>query len=165
VRKKVPVDESALPGKKIDFERERLLNLISSKVRTGDMEIAKKFADELLETEMRFALLRKAKQLKKYNNLLLKIILLMLAVLFAAMTFMVLNINPSFNLVVQAVSVLLIVSSLVVHIFLINRFTKTVYAMMDAYDAQKQPFIERLLDTLTRCKASEVRYQSLFPMK
>jgi len=107
--------------------------------------------------------MQKKKQMKKYNALLLRIIFLMLTVLFAAVTFMVMNINPSLNLMVQAIAVLSIISSVAVNAILINRFTKTVAMMMDAYEAEKQTLIQKLFDSLTDCGNIDVRYQALFP--
>ncbi len=161
--KRVPAMESISPENELNFERERLLNLIDCKVKRKDMEIAMNLADELFRAEMEFALMRKTRQLKKYNALILRIIFLMLTVLFAAMTFMVMNINPSFNLLVQAVAMLSIISSVVVNAILINRFTKTVAMMMDAYEVEKQTFIQKLLDNLINCGNSKVKYQTLFP--
>ncbi len=161
--KRVRATESTSPENELNFERERLLNLIDCKVKRKDMEIAMNLADELFRTEMEFALMRKTRRLKKYNAVLLRIIFLMLTVLFAAMTFMVMNINPSFNLLVQAIAVLSIISSVVVNAILINRFTKTVALMMNSYEVEKQTFIQKLLDNLTNCGNSNVKYRPLFP--
>ncbi len=145
--KRMPKGRDKDPVKTHDFERERLFNLIESKIRRRDRESAAIFAEELFRTEVEFAIFRKTKELKSYTTLLLKIILLMIAVILAAAIFMAMNINPSFNLVVQTVAVVLIISFVALDTVLVKRFERALDSMMEAYETRKQSFIKCVTDS------------------
>lgn len=63
------------------FERERLFNLIDTKIRRGEIDVARGLAGELFKTETDFALVKKTRELKKYNDLLLRFLMFLIGVL------------------------------------------------------------------------------------
>ena len=143
------------PDKEIAFERGRLLNLIDSKIRRKEMDAAKGFAEELFRIEIEFALRKKARMLSKYKNLLLRIIVALVSVLFICTAFMVLNIRPAFSLVIETFTVLGIISAVMIYAFLGKRFGKALRVLIEAYETQKQFFIERVLTHLMKCGSPE----------
>ena len=146
---------SSSPEKKLAFERQRLLNLICSRLKRREVDIAEGFAEELFKKELEYALTKKTRLLRKYNNVLLKVIFAQLGVLFICTASMVLNIRPSFSLLVQAFSIAGIVSAFAVDGFLVKKFERTVRAIMDAYEMRKQYFVERVLSAGMRSEDPE----------
>ncbi len=143
------------PDSEIVFERSRLLNLIDSRIRRREIDAAKAFADELFRAEIEFALRKKARMLGKYKNLLLKIIVALVSVLFFCTAFMVLNIRPTFSLMVETFSVLGIISAVMIYSFVVKRFGKALRALIEAYETQRQFFIERMLTHWMMCRGPE----------
>ena len=131
----------------LNFERERLLNLIDSKIRRNEMGLAKDFAEELFQTEIVFALFKKTERLKKCNSLLVKVMLSMIGALLLSITCMVLNINPVFNLLAQVCTILVIITAVIINSLLVKRFGRAIKMMVDVYETVRQSFIDRLLDS------------------
>jgi hypothetical protein len=152
---KTTVRQRIHPEEELVFERERLLNLIDSKIKRKEMDAAKGVAEELFKTEVKFALLKKTRILARYNNLLLRMIFGLISVLFFCTAFMVLNIKPAFSLLVEAFSVLGIISAVVIDSLLVKKFEKTVRAIMEVYETRKQFFIEKVLTHGIACDTSE----------
>lgn len=129
----------------ITFERERLLNLIDSKIKRNEMDLARNLAEELFKAEMEFALSVRTKLLGKYNWILLKILLSLINIVLTCTFFMVLNIRPSFSLLVQTVTVIALLSTVAIYTFLVRRFERTLKTIMEVYEKQKQSFIEGVI--------------------
>lgn len=144
--KRTAESQTADMKKKLDFEKERLLNLIDSRIRRKELDIAKSLAEELFKTMLEFLLLEKAKRLRRYNKLLLKVLLLLIACLFLSVACTVMNIHPFFNLAVQIVTITVILSLISVNNSLCRRFGKTIQKILEKYETARQPFIEKLLD-------------------
>jgi hypothetical protein len=128
------------------FERERLLNLIECRIRRNEMELARRFAEDLFRNEIEFALREKTRRLGKYTRMLLKIMLSLLGLLLLSVICTVLDIRPSLNLLAQVVAILAIIVAIVVNTLLVSRFGKTVKRMLDMYEALQQSFIDRLIE-------------------
>ncbi len=141
--------------KELSFERVRLLNLIESRIRRKEMDEAKGFAEELFRVEIELALHRRTRRFSRYNNLLLRIIVALVSVLFVCTAFMVLNVRPTFSLMVEAFSVLGIISAVMIDSLLVKRFGKAIRLLMEAYETQKQFFIERVLTYGMKCRSLE----------
>ncbi len=137
--------QKTLHEKTLDFERQRLLNLIESKVKRKEMESARGFAEELFKREIQFALIKRTRLLTRCNSALLKVIVVLLGVFFVFTALTVLNIRPFFSLVVEAVAMIGIVSAFVVDSFLVKRLEKAVEMIMDVYETRRQFFIEKVL--------------------
>ncbi len=134
-----------LPEKTLAFERQRLLNLIDSKVKRKEMESAREFAEELFRKEIHFALLKTTRLLRRCNSAILKIIVALLGVFFVCTASTVLNIRPSFSLAVEAAAVIGIVSAFVVGGLLVKRLEKALRVIMDMYETRRHVFIEMVL--------------------
>jgi len=133
------------PKKEITFERERLLNLIDSKIKRNEMDLAKGLAEELFKAEMEFALSVRTKLIGKHNRILLKIMLSLISIVLACTAFMVLNIRPSFSLLVQGVTVIALLTTVAIDTFLVRRFERALKTIIEAYETQKQSFVEGVI--------------------
>jgi uncharacterized membrane protein len=131
----------------LEFERGRLLNLIDSRIRRREMDAAKELAEELFSTEIEFALLEKAKKLRRYNSVLSKIMQSLITILLISITCMVVNIHPSFNLLAEVVTILALISAVVINSLLVKRFGRAIKMMVEVYETVKQSFIDRLIDS------------------
>ena len=149
----VPSKRTIFREKKLDFERERLLLLIGSRISRKDLDIAQNLAGDLYDVEMEFALHQKLAKLKRFNKLVFIIILLALPVLIAAMTFTVLGLRPFFYLLVLAVVLIFIVSFILLNALFVRHFENNVAIIMDAYDTRKQSFISRLIEHFSNCRS------------
>lgn len=138
-------NKSSFSEQGITFERERLLNLIDSRIKRGEMALAKGLAEELFKTEMEFALSVRTKILGKHNRILLKIMLSLIIIVLACTAFMVLNIRPSFSLLVQVVTVIALLSTIIIDAFLVRRFERALKTIMEACETQKQSFVEGVI--------------------
>lgn len=147
--------QKKFPEKEIAFERERLLNLIDSRIIRKEMDSAKSLAEELFKTEIGFVLLKKTRVLRKYTNLLMKTVSVLVSVLLLCTAAMILNIRPSFSLVLQAITVTGIVFAVIVDAFLMKRFKKTLRTVMEAYETKKLLFIEWVLTDGIRCHGED----------
>lgn len=153
--KKNITDHKIYTEKKLDYERERLLNLIDSRLRRKERDVAMGLAEELFRTEIAFALLMKTRRVRKYNRLLLRIIVALGIILFMCTTFMVLNIRPSFSLIIQSSAALGIVAAIFIDSLLNKRFEKALAIIDDVCETGKQSFIERVLTCGMKCGDSE----------
>jgi hypothetical protein len=154
--KRTAVAVKAFSEQEMRFERERLLNLINSKIQRREMDVAKGFAEELFDAEVEFALLRKTKRLKRYSSIMLKVMLAFIGVLFVSVACMVLNINPSFHLMTQLCSLLAIISLILLNALLVRRFEYGVRMIVDAYETVKKSFAERVISSLMDCGRADV---------
>ncbi|MCL4474772.1 MAG: hypothetical protein M1508_00895 [Nitrospirae bacterium] len=148
-------DQRNFPEEELAFERERLLNLIESKIKRREMDLAEGLAEELFKTEVGFVLLKKMKVLRRYTRLLLRIIFALVSVLLGCTIAMILDMRPSFNLLGQVLAVLGIILAVVVDGFLVKRFEKGLKMIMEVYETQKQPFIEWVLTNGIRCRLED----------
>ncbi len=130
--------------KELDFERERLLNLIGSKIIRKDIDVAQNLAGDLYDVEIRFALHRKIVELKRFNRLVFMLILMTLPVVVASMTFTILGLRPLFYLITLAVALTAILSFIIIDAVLVRRFEKTRSLILDSYDVRRRTFIGRL---------------------
>ncbi len=137
------------------FERERLLNLIDSKIRRKEMDLAKGLAEELFKAEVGFALRKNMQMLRRYTNLLLRIIFALVSVLLVCTVAMVLNVRPSFSLLGQALAVLGIILAVVADAFLLKRFERVPKMIVEMYETQKQLFIDWVLANGIRCRLED----------
>ena len=142
---RIITEQPNLPEDELVFERERLLNLIDSKVKRKEMDIARGLAEELFKTEIGYALLRKMRMLRKHTDLLLKVIFALVSVLVVCTVAMILNIRPSFGLLGQGLAIMGIILAVTVDAFLVKRFERALKGFADAYETWKQSFVERVL--------------------
>lgn len=138
---RVPEKGTGFSEKELDFERERLLNLIESRISRKDFDIAQKLAGDLYDVEITFALRRKIRKLKRFNRLVFLLILLTLPVIVASMTFTVLGLRPFFYLIILAAALFAILSFILINALLVRHFGKTRSMILDAYDVRKQTFV------------------------
>ena len=147
--KKAPGNRTNCTEKKLDFERERILNLIGSRIRRQDIEIAQELAEDLYNVEIGCALHRVIVKLKRYNKLTFLLFILTFPVLLASITLTVLGLSPFFYLLVFAAALLFIISLLLINGLLVRRFEKNVVEIVCAYEVKKQSFVIRLIERLT----------------
>jgi hypothetical protein len=148
-------DQRSFPEKEQAFERERLLNLIDSKIKRKEMDLAKGLAEELFKAEVGFALLKNMKLLRRYTNLLLRIIFALVSVLLVCTIAMVLNMRPSFSLLGQVLAVLGIILAVIADAFVVKRFEKVLKLIVEMYETQKQLFIDWVLANGIRCRLED----------
>ncbi len=137
------------------FERERLLNLIDSKIKRKEMDLAKGLAEELFKAEVGFALRKNMQMLRRYTNLLLRIIFVLVSFLLACTIALVLNVRPSFSLLGQVLAMLGIILAVVADAFLVKRFERVPQMIVEMYETQKQLFIEWVLANGIRCRLED----------
>jgi len=143
--KSVLMNKGSFPEDVITFERERLLNLIDSKIKRDEMDLARGLAEELFKTEIEFALSVRTRILRKHNRILLKILFSLISIVLACTFCMVLNIRPSFSLLVQAVTVIAFLSTVAIDAFLVRRFERGLKTIIEVYETKKQSFIEGVI--------------------
>lgn len=143
------------PEDRLAFERERLLNLIDSRVKRKEMDIAQGLAEELFKTEIGFALLKRMRMLRKHTDLVLKIIFALVIVLVVCTVATILNIRPSVSLMGQGLSIIGIILSVAVDAFLVKRFERALKGIADAYETWKRSFVERVLTCGIKCHDPE----------
>ncbi len=139
--------QRTLPDKIIACERQRLLNLIDSKIKRKEIESAAGLAEGLFKKELQFALISRTRLLIKYNAALLKILVVLLGVFSVFTILTVLNIRPFLSLVAEAVATAGIVSGVVVDRFLAKRLAREVAIIMDVYETGRETFVKRVLAT------------------
>ncbi len=137
--------QRTLPDKIIAFERQRLLNLIDSKIKRREIESAMGFAEELFRREVQFALIRRTRLLIKFNAVLLKIIVVLPGVFFVSTLLTVLNIRPLSSLFAAAFAIIGIVSGVIVDRLLAKRLAKAVKIIIDVYETGRETFVENVL--------------------
>jgi hypothetical protein len=155
VYKELQLFQKNLPDEVAAFERQRLLNLIDSKIRRREIESAMGFAEELFRSEVQYALIRRTRFLIKSTAALRKIIAVLLGVFFVFTVMTVLNIRPFFSLVGETVALTGIVSGIVVDRLLAKRLAKAVAVIMDVYENGRDTFVERILANGAECVHSE----------
>lgn len=128
----------------LDFERERLLNLIGSKIVRNDIDVAQNLAGDLYDVEMKFALGRKIRNLKRLNRFVFRLILLTLPVIVASMIFTILGLRPFFNLTILAAALTTTFLFILINAVVIRHFAKTRWIILNSYDIRRQTFIGRL---------------------
>lgn len=154
----VPANRTISPERELDFERERILNLIGSKVRRKDMDIARNLAEDLYNLEIEFALRRQVEKLRKHNRLVFRIFIITLPIIVASVTFLVLGLHPSFYLVEIPAALVFMTSFIVANGVFVRRFERNVAHIVDAYEIKKQNFTRRLIERfLNFCSADEVQ--------
>ena len=137
--------QRTLPDKIVAFERQRLLNLIDSKIKRREIEIAIGFAEELFKKEVQYALIRRTRLLIKCSAMLWKIIMVLIGGFFVFTVLTVLNIRPFCSLTAGAVALGSIVSGLIVDRFLAKRLAKAAEIIMEIYETRREAFVERVL--------------------
>ena len=137
--------QRTLPDKILAFERQRLRNLIDSKIRRREIESAMGFAEELFKREVQYALIRRTRLLIKCTAVLWKIIVVLLGGFFIFTMLTVLNIRPFFSLTAGSLALSGIVSGLVVDRSLAKRLAKAAEIIMDVYETRREAFVERVL--------------------
>jgi hypothetical protein len=145
VYKELQSFQRTLPDKIEAFERQRLLNLIDSKIKRREIDSAMGFAEELFKSEIQYALIRRTSLLIKCTAALRNIIAVLLGVFFVSTVMTVLNISPFFSLVAEAVALTGIVSGIVVDTLIAKRLAKAVAMIMHIYETERETFVKRIL--------------------
>jgi hypothetical protein len=133
------------------FERERLLNLIESKIRRKEMDLAKGLAEELFSAEIGFAVLKNVTMLRRYTTLLLRIIFALVSILLVCTIAMVLNIRPFFSLVGQVSAAFGVIVAVAADAFVMKRFKRVLKVIVEMYETRKQLFVDWVLANGIRC--------------
>lgn len=128
----------------LDFERERLLNLIGSKIVRKDIDVAQNLAGDLYDVELKFALGRKIRNLRRLNRFVFRLILLTLPVIVASMIFTILGLRPFFNLTILAAALTTTFLFIVINAVVIRHFAKTRSIILNSYDIRRKTFVGRL---------------------
>jgi len=149
--KSVFMRKSSFAEKGIAFERERLLNLIDSRIKRNEIGLAKGLAEELFRAEMEFALSARTRILGRHNRIVLKIMHSLICIVLGCTFFMVLNIRPSFSLLVEAVTVIALLSTVAIDTFLVRRFERALRTIIEVCDTKKQSFIEGVITNGINC--------------
>lgn len=136
-----------LSDREFGFERERLLNLIDSRVERKEIDIARSLAEELFRIEVGISLRRKTRALKKYNALLLRIMSFLISVVFISFLLTVLNINPVLSLLVEGGAVVLTLFAILINALLAKHFEKAIETILNMDDSLKEASVERLLNS------------------
>jgi hypothetical protein len=147
--KKAPGKRTACAEKKLDFERERILNLIGSRIRRQDTEIAQKLAEDLYKVEIGCALHRVIRKLKRYNKLTFLLFILTFPVLLTSITLTVLGRSPYFYLLVFAAAMIFIILFFFVVALPVRQLKKDIEDIIDSYETRKQNFVICLIERLT----------------
>jgi hypothetical protein len=127
------------------FERERLLNLIDSKVRRREVDVARGFAEELYDNEIGFLLRERTRAMARYDELLMSMTICMVAVLATSAALTVLNVSPFLSLKVLAASTVSSFALVVLESLLHKRFGVFLQRVAEGYENQKRLFVERVL--------------------
>ena len=135
-------------GSLMNFEIERLLNLIDSRLKRKEFALAEEYAEELLEKVMNFFLRQKAARMNKLNRFLLLIMKLILLIVFASLFCMVMNIQPLLGLKVFVAGVIVIAFLVLVNYYLFGRFYQGIHLMTEIYEKEGKRFIDLLLDSV-----------------
>jgi len=135
-------------GSSMNFEIERLLNLIDSRLKRKEFALAEEYAEELLEKVMNFFLRQKAARMNKLNRFLLIIMKLILLIVFASLFCMVMNIQPLLGLKVFVAGVIVIAFLVLVNYYLFGRFYQGIHLMTEIYEKEGKRFIDLLLDSV-----------------
>ena len=135
-------------GSLMNFEIERLLNLIDSRLKRKEFALAEEYAEELLEKVMNFFLRQKAARMNKLNRVLLIIMKLILLIVFASLFCMVMNIQPLLGLKVFVAGVIVIAFLVLVNYYLFGRFYQGIHLMTEIYEKEGKRFIDLLLDSV-----------------
>ena len=135
-------------GSSMNFEIERLLNLIDSRLKRKEFALAEEYAEELLEKVMNFFLRQKAARMNKLNRVLLIIMKLILLIVFASLFCMVMNIQPLLGLKVFVAGVIVIAFLVLVNYYLFGRFYQGIHLMTEIYEKEGKRFIDLLLDSV-----------------
>jgi len=135
-------------GSSMNFEIERLLNLIDSRLKRKEFALAEEYAEELLEKVMNFFLRQKAARMNKLNRVLLIIMKLILLIVFASLFCMVMNIQPLLGLKVFVAGVVVIAFLVLVNYYLFGRFYQGIHLMTEIYEKEGKRFIDLLLDSV-----------------
>lgn len=129
----------------IAFERQRLLNLIDSKLRRREIQGAREFAEELFKKEILFALRQATGRLKRCISTILKIIAALIGLFFICTISAVLDIIPSFSVLAGSATVAGIISVFVVGRFIVKRLEEAIRTIMVVFDTRRYSFIETIL--------------------
>jgi len=132
----------------IDFEIDRLLNLIDSRLKRKEVVLAEEFAEELLEKAMNFLLHQKVARMNKLNSFLLLSMKLFLLVVFSALFCMIMDIQPLLGLKVFVSGVIMIALLVVVNYYLFGRFYRGIHFMTETYEKESKRFKDLLLDSV-----------------
>ena len=147
----------------IAFERERLLNLIDSRIRRNEFARARAFAEELFRAEVEFAVRRKTRRYGRYNRILLHDVVLLIGIFLGSLVCMVLNIKPVLCLLVATGTIGAIFSMILFNALLMKRFERLLRNKMERYENLRQVFIEMLLGTFATKMDVDHSLSSLFP--
>lgn len=137
------------------FERERLLNLIESKIRRKEMDLAKGLAEELFSAEIGFAVLKNVTMLRRYTTLLLRVIFALAGILFVCTIAMVMNIRPFFSLVGQVIAALGVIVAVAADAFVMKRFRRVLKVIVEMYETRRQLFVDWVLANGIRCRLED----------
>lgn len=151
------------PEKYIAFERERLLNLIDSRIRRNEFADARTFAEDLFRAEVDFAVRRKTRKYGRYNRILLHDIVFLIGIFLGSMICMILNIHPVPCLMVATGTIGAIFSVVFFNALLMKRFERLLRNKMDRYENLRQVFIEMLLGTFATKMDVDRSLCTLFP--
>ncbi|HEX8947394.1 MAG TPA: hypothetical protein VF790_00455 [Dissulfurispiraceae bacterium] len=146
-----PVPKPASFEKAFGYERERLLNLIESRVKRNELESARTYAGELFNRETEYELLRGAKRVIRFNRLLFKGISSLVCALVVFAAFAVLDIEPSRSLVAGALVIFFIISLIAVDALIVRRFEDAFEATIEKYETEKQSFVGRVCGEFMSC--------------
>ncbi len=160
--KRGPAKQTGFLEEELDFERERLLNLIGSRIKRKDIEVAQNLAEDLYDVEIEFALHQKIRRLKRFNRLVFLLILFTLPVFIASTALTVLGLRPFFYLLVLAAALIAILSFILINAILVRHLGKTLSFVLETYEVRKQTFVGRLLARFSL--SSGQNSEQAFPM-
>ncbi|MFO0752335.1 MAG: hypothetical protein U0411_03290 [Thermodesulfovibrionales bacterium] len=135
---------------RLDFERERLLNLIECRIRRSEPELAQEHAEELFNREVEAEVRREAGRLARYNRLFLRALLFLLCLFCLLAACAVLDIHPSFSVAAEGCVVLSIIFLVFIDTLIAGRFERSVERLLSSYDAKKLSFVRRVFDHCRR---------------
>lgn len=130
------------------FERERLCNLIDSRLRRQEFDQAERMAEELLSVTLGFLVRSKVEQLKRLSRLFLEISCWLIGGIMVAMLLMIMDINPFLWMKILTVKMVSIVVALVLKGLVVGRICSVLYLMAETYEKVKEAFVARLLDSI-----------------
>lgn len=140
--------ESSYPPPELAFERERLCNLIDSRLRRQEIDQAEMIAEELLSAELGFIVRSKVGQLKRLSRLFAETACWLIGGIMIAMLLMIMDINPFLWLKILAVKTVSVVVALVLKVVVVGRICTVLHLMVDSYEQVREAFVARLLDSV-----------------
>jgi len=137
--------------RELGFEREKWCRLIDSKMKRREVLAARTLAEEFFRTEVQEALIAEKNRLHLYSTHLVRTILLLTGAFLASEVFVVLNFNPSLNLLTGGIAISGILFAMMVKVLILRRFARVLEKVATAYDKAKEPFVKDVLSGFDEC--------------